>query len=420
MIPHRRRRQAECVGDVYDPLRESLSLAIEEYYAVAAQSGPTIQDWLKNLTLLKSIKEQLQQAAQIWAVKCQSELDKRRSACSLLLEERACQYSELEKERSRLSSVDAQIVALTTQVFETNKEIGEKRREIEKNCEELRQAKQKQRDWNTAFWFTIFIPFAGIGVACKKAAVDNEYEAKAKVLNGAIEKLRDRIGWLNGELDRLRRQQRDQDQTSAELTRRITTIEGRVSQATAEINSLSSRVNLWQTVLQACHEIDIRLAHITSDLVALRRCFDKLLDAEKQLYVPETAQFVTGRTCLGSSLEAGASLEHGQYLISPNRKFIAVLEGTNELVVYNSQGELWSSGTQGAQGQGRLCLDGHGPAKLLGVDRTWTSKRPGVTSLVMQDDGNLVAYGADGQSLWASDTFTYANVDSLCFQSQAQ
>lgn len=64
-----------------------------------------------------------------------------------------------------------------------------------------------------------------------------------------------------------------------------------------------------------------------------------------------------------------------------------------------------------------LVLDGRGPAVLKGTNHTWNTKRPGVASLVMQDDGNLVAYDCSGKSLWATDTFTYANVESLCFQS---
>lgn len=420
VIPTRRR--PALVGDAYDPLRESLCQALEDYYIVARQSGSTLQDWVKNLGRLKPIKDQLQQAAQTWELQCQAELDKRRSAQTLLLEERACRYSELKAQQDRLSASDAQIVALTTQVFETNKEIDEKRREIVHNREELSRAEKKVRDWSIASWFTFFIPFAGIGVACKLAAVKNEYEAKAKVLNEAIEKLQGRIGVLNGELERLRDQRREQDEVSAELTRKITAIEGEVSQITARINTLSGQVNLWLTVLQACREIDTRMAHLRSiaDLEALRRCFNRLLEAEEQLRVPTTTRFVTGRTCLGDRLGVGESLKLDQYLISPNRKFIAVLDGTNELVVCNAQGELWSSGTQGARGRGCLFLDGRGPVALLGVDKPWTSKRPGVASLVMQDDGNLVAYGADGKSLWASDTFTYANVDSLCFQPQAR
>ncbi len=408
------------MNDVYEPIRQSLSLAAQRYRAAEAGGRLSARDWQENVRLLKPITDQLQKEAQTRETQCRGELDQRTGVQTLLLADRARCYSEVQAEKDRLSGLDSQIIALTKEIGEIGKEVEEKRRKIEENQEELRRAKEKQKDWNIAFWCTFWIPFANIGTACKKADVDNEYEAKAKVLGQEIEALRNRALGLTRDLTVLRVNKQEKDEASAELTRKITTIEGRVSQITAEINSLSSQINLWRTILQVCREADTRLAHADGDLTAVRKCFEKLLEVEKMLQAPTTTRFVLGRTCVGTSLRAGDSLRRDQYLVSPNRKFIAVLDGTNDLVVCNSEGELWSSGTQGARGRGCLCLDGQGPARLLGTDQDWTSKRPGVASLVMQDDGNLVAYGADGKSLWASDTFTYANVDSMCFQTQAQ
>lgn len=39
----------------------------------------------------------------------------------------------------------------------------------------------------------------------------------------------------------------------------------------------------------------------------------------------------------------------------------------------------------------------------------------GAVVLVMQDDGNLVTYDKNKEPLWASDTYTYANVPGICF-----
>ncbi len=408
------------MNDVFEPIRQSLSLAAQRYHTVEAGGRLSAQDWMENVRLLKPITDQLQQEALTQEARCRDTLDQRTDAQKQLLADRTRCYSEVQAEKDRLSGLDSQIIALTKQITEIGKEIEEKRREVEKNQEALRKAKEKQKEWNIIFWCTFWIPFANIGTGCKKADVDNEYEAKAKVLGREIEELQNRALGLTRDLAALRANKQAKDEASAELTRRITTVEGRVSQITAEINSLSSQINLWRTILQVCREADTQLAHVNGDLAAVRKCFEQLLEVEKLLQAPTTTRFVLGRTCRGASLRAGEALERDQYLVSPNRKFIAVLDGTNELVVYNSKGELWSSGTQGARGLGCLSLDGRGPVTLMGVDQTWTSKRPGAASLVMQDDGNLVAYDAGGQSLWASDTFTYANVDSVCFQTQAQ
>ncbi len=408
------------MNDVFEPIRQSLSLAAQRYRAAEAEGRLSAQDWMENVRLLKPITDQLRKEAQTRETQCRGELDQRTGLHELLLADRARCYSEVQAEKDRLSGLDSQIIALTKEIGEIGKEVEEKRREVEKNQEALRKAKEKQKEWNIIFWCTFWIPFANIGTGCKKADVDNEYEAKAKVLGREIEALQNRALGLTRDLAVLRANKQAKDEISAELTRRITTVEGRVSQITAEINSLSSQINLWRTILQVCQEADTHLAHANGDLEAVRKCFEKLLEVEKLLQAPTTTRFVLGRTCVGASLRAGGALRRDQYLVSPNRKFIAVLDGTNDLVVCNSEGELWSSGTQGARGLGCLCLDGRGPARLMGTDQSWTSKRPGVKSLVMQDDGNLVAYGADGKSLWASDTFIYANVDSVCFQTEAQ
>ncbi len=408
------------MGDVYEAIRQSLDLATRSYRAVESGGGLSPQNWMENVRLLKPIIDRLQQEAQTSEARCRRELDQQNDAYGRLLADRARRYSEVEAEKARLSEVGAAIIGLTAQISKIDSEIAQKRKQVEENQEKLRQSKEKQKDWNTAFWCTFWIPFANIGMAVKKADVDNEYAAKAKVLGGEIKRLQADAAALNDELARLRAREREKSETSAALTRTITTIEGRISQVTAEINSLGDQINLWRSILQVCQDANTRLGHADGDLAAVRKCFDALLKVEEMLRAPATTRFVEGRTCRGACLRAGESLGRGEYLVSPNRKFVALLSRANELVVCNSKGKLWSSGTQGAKGEGRLRLDGRGPAALTGVDRAWTSKRPGAVSLAMQDDGNLVAYGADGQSLWASDTFTYANVDSRRFQTQAK
>ncbi len=411
-------KEAIVLDDAFEAIRQSLALAAQRYQAVEKEGGLDPKSWLENVRLLKPITDQLQREAQARAARCQAELDRQNEAKDQLLADRTRRYAEVEAEKGKLSDLDAQILALTTQISGIDQEIVDKRKEVEKNQEALRQAKEGQKKWSTVFWCTCWIPFVNIGTGVKKIDVDNEYAAKAKVLDREIRACQDRAADLNRELEGLRGQKRERDEVSEELARRITAIDGRVAQITAEINSLSGQINLWRAILETCQVADTQLAHANGDLEVVRECFADLRKVEELLRAPTTARFVAGRTCRGACLRAGETLERGEYLISPNGKFIAVLDGENELAVCNSHGKLWTSGTQGAGGEGRVRLDGRGPAALVGAGRAWSTKRPGAASLVMQDDGDLVAYDAAGQTLWASDTFTYANVDSLRFRAQ--
>jgi LysM repeat protein len=103
------------------------------------------------------------------------------------------------------------------------------------------------------------------------------------------------------------------------------------------------------------------------------------------------------------TLAAGASLTAGEYLTSPNGKYKAGLTTNGELVVRGPSGKVWSSGTEGAaivatelRADGNLVLrtpDG----------QAWASNTAGEgVRLVIQDDRNLVIYGADGTPLWSA------------------
>jgi hypothetical protein len=76
-----------------------------------------------------------------------------------------------------------------------------------------------------------------------------------------------------------------------------------------------------------------------------------------------------------ATLDAGQTLSSGRELTSPNGLFHAVMQRDGNLVGYGPAGAIWSTGTRG-----------------IG------------NSLVLQDDGNAVIYGADGSAKWASGT----------------
>lgn len=103
----------------------------------------------------------------------------------------------------------------------------------------------------------------------------------------------------------------------------------------------------------------------------------------------------------GSSLFVGETLGTGQSLVSPNRAYQLVVQGDGNLVAYGPSGAIWASGTRGSNA--RLVLQGDGNCVMYadqGVLFATGAARSGSNQLVMQDDGNVVLYGS--ANLWAS------------------
>lgn len=403
------------MGNSFEGIRQSLCVMAESYHAVAEGGRLKPNEWLENVRLLKPIAEELITVADIQISKCQKELEEKKTLHAKCLEERVKQYALVETKRSALTKLDESVIGLTTEIDSINSAINGKQLEIQNYQKELCSEKAKKKKWNTVFWATCWIPFVNIGTGCKKGDVDAEYRAKVKQLDEEIKKLQNRSSSLNDQLKSTRQQVTNKNAESAEITRQITAANGRVAELTTELNDLSSQICLWQSIRAGCAELRVKLDHPNGNLAAVQECFEDLLKVHELLKLPPPGYFMDNRMCRGPSLRAGESLQQSEYLMSSNRKYIAVLGTDNALTVYNTEQALWSSGTQGAKGEGILCLDGHGPVALVGTDCTWNTKRPGAVSLVMQDDGNLVVYDDKGQSLWASDTFTYANVPSGYF-----
>jgi hypothetical protein len=117
-------------------------------------------------------------------------------------------------------------------------------------------------------------------------------------------------------------------------------------------------------------------------------------------------------------LQSGAQLVAGQYLVSTNGRFKAVMQGDGNFVVYDGGRALWASmqnwGAPGSatismQGDGNLCMYPTTETRYGGSN--WCSYQRlniplyGNHKLIMQDDGNLVMYKSDGvTALWNSNT----------------
>jgi hypothetical protein len=97
-------------------------------------------------------------------------------------------------------------------------------------------------------------------------------------------------------------------------------------------------------------------------------------------------------------------LASGKSLTSTNGRFVAVMQGDGNLVIYGGGRALWGTRTHAPgsvlalQGDGNLVIyDSQGRA-------VWSTRTEGsgtTDQLIMQDDGNLVLYGARG-AVWGT------------------
>lgn len=118
-------------------------------------------------------------------------------------------------------------------------------------------------------------------------------------------------------------------------------------------------------------------------------------------------------TSLGDRIGEDASIRSGDWLESPNGAYRFVMQTDGNLVLYGPSGPLWATYTRSdgaylkTQGDGNLVIytaDGRG---VVWASRT--NGRGGAT-LVMQNDGNVVAYGGGG-AIWS--TYTQGGVSKM-------
>ncbi|TYP89839.1 reprolysin-like metallopeptidase [Blastococcus xanthinilyticus] len=105
-----------------------------------------------------------------------------------------------------------------------------------------------------------------------------------------------------------------------------------------------------------------------------------------------------------SVLDAGQSLPAGQALRSPNGRYRAVFQSDGNFVVYAPDGRaLWASGVYAPGTQTVLGADGN-LVTVSGSRILWQSGTAGNAGarVVMQDDGNLVLYRANGSAAWST------------------
>lgn len=113
---------------------------------------------------------------------------------------------------------------------------------------------------------------------------------------------------------------------------------------------------------------------------------------------------------INSTLQPGEVLSgsQSQSVRSADGRFIFVMQGDGNLVLYGPEGALWSSGTFGNPGAylGMQGTDGNLVVYSASNQPLWssgTAASPG-DHLVVQTDGNVVVYAAGGEALWATNT----------------
>ena len=111
----------------------------------------------------------------------------------------------------------------------------------------------------------------------------------------------------------------------------------------------------------------------------------------------------------GDRLRAGQALVVGASIKSNNGQFHLILQADGNLVAYDKYNvAIWASHTNGHSGAWELVMQGDGNLVMYDVKQhafwaTNTNGKGGVV-IIMQDDGNVVVYNAANHPLWASNT----------------
>jgi hypothetical protein len=119
---------------------------------------------------------------------------------------------------------------------------------------------------------------------------------------------------------------------------------------------------------------------------------------------------------INTSLDSGATLNAGNYLLSPDAQSVLVPQKDGNLVLYSNFGAAWSTGRVGGAGN-RLIMQNDGNLVLYdqNMHALWSSQTSGNPGahLVMQTDGNLVIYNASNAAIWA--TYTLHNPNHMAY-----
>lgn len=384
----------------------------QKYTNVIAGIGSSA-DHLKRL---KEITGEISRQAQKYIKASEKLIDDNNEYQKKCLDERAALYEQCKKNTKLLSDLDAERVRICAGISDMQCEIEKNREEINDLIQEQAKRKKDKEYWEKVWWATCWIPFADIGTGIKWSEEDNKYKVRVRQIQDNISHMEQRIAKLNVSLQEICRQQEKNKESSGEIANKITAINGEISRVTEQVNQARKEMTVLRMIESANMKIDA-IAEFSNDSVkVIRKTMEYLNEVRNEMQsVLMTTKYVNGCISKGDRLMAGEILNRNECLLSENKRFVAIMQSDNNFVVYNSEKPLWSSGTWKAEGSGRIVFDTNGKIHLDGTNMVWDTKREGATVLIMQDDGNLVAYKENHEPVWSSDTYTYAQEPSICF-----
>lgn len=368
---------------------------------------------------LAPIVEKMKSEAESYAKTCENRIKENDTRQAEYMIRRANLSDEFQAGKNQVSALEKERIGILDAINMTRQEISENQSKIEELQKKIEKSKKDREYWNKVWWATCWIPFANIGTGAKKIVEDDEYSRQAQKIQKQMGEQRARIDQLNRTLAEIEKKQKDNKESSSNLANKITALEGLISSVTDEINKLKTEMTLCRKILQACGEISVEVSYANGKVQVIVDNLDRLNIINKELFGAVdggTDNYVKGCICKGNTLKPGQKLNQNEYLLSENRRFAAVMQEDNNFVVYNSDRPLWASGTYKPGGGGYIEMDSSGIVSFKGADRIWNTKREGAAELIMQNDGNLVAYKKDHTPVWASDTYTYAGIPSKCFK----
>lgn len=367
----------------------------------------------KVLALIKKMQLEANKCIQY----CEKEIEKNNHSQIQLLDQRAELYEKIEHNKKLISELDAEFLGITTEIEHIENEITKNKLVIESLQSEIKKRKDERKYWEKVWWATCWIPFANIGTGVKTIQENDEYSIRAEQVRRNIVENEERIKILNTSLEFVNKRRRENKESSSSLANTVTALNGTISFITDQINDLRAEMSICKRILEFCYYIDTTVSYSKSAFKLITDNLDKLnMIKEDIMSVEFTDKYIKGCICKGNSLYYGQMLNQNEYLLSENRRFVAVMQSDNNFVVYNSHKPIWSSETYGAQGKGYIELNGNGIVSLNGTNMSWNTKRGGSSRITMQNDGNLVAYTKEDNPIWATDTYTYSNVAGLCFK----
>jgi hypothetical protein len=168
-------------------------------------------------------------------------------------------------------------------------------------------------------------------------------------------------------------------------------------------NNIFNRFNSFETNSSGYDKASIMHYFFPDGLTTDGSTFtqNNVLSPTDKSFIGQVYPFSIGTT--KSILYPNEILYANEYLTSPNGRFICIMQGDGNLVVYQDGFiPLWSSNTHGTPSD-RCIMQGDGNLVLYSANFTpyWDIKwqSPGAYA-VMQDDGNFVVYN-NGVAIWS-------------------